>query len=202
MQLETFTRVFLPVYFVFYFAVAFLWRSYLVWKRTGVNPVVFSRTDNAHDLIGWIFKLVFAATAGAVLVYALAGRSYSYLAPIDWLERPVLKVIGLLLLLPSFVWTAAAQAQMGASWRIGIDAERKTALVRHGIFRLSRNPIFLGMMATLLGLFFVAPNALTLLIVGLGVALIQIQVRLEEEHLSRLHNSEYEKYRSQVRRWL
>jgi protein-S-isoprenylcysteine O-methyltransferase Ste14 len=34
--------------------------------------------------------------------------------------------------------------QMGDSWRIGIDQEQKTSLVRHGVFKLSRNPIFLG----------------------------------------------------------
>jgi protein-S-isoprenylcysteine O-methyltransferase Ste14 len=74
--------------------------------------------------------------------------------------------------------------------------------VRKGVFGLSRNPIFLGMMLTLLGLFLVIPNAVTLLILGLGVVLIQIQVRLEEEFLSRTHDRNYEEYRRDVRRWL
>jgi protein-S-isoprenylcysteine O-methyltransferase Ste14 len=73
---------------------------------------------------------------------------------------------------------------MGKSWRIGIDEERPATLVRQGVFGLSRNPIFLGMMVTLLGLFLSIPNAVTLLVLALGVVLIQIQVRLEEEFLS------------------
>jgi protein-S-isoprenylcysteine O-methyltransferase Ste14 len=60
----------------------------------------------------------------------------------------------------------------------------------------------LGMMLTLLGLFLVTPNAVTLLVLGLGVVLIQIQVRLEEEFLSNAHAEDYAEYRRGVRRWL
>jgi protein-S-isoprenylcysteine O-methyltransferase Ste14 len=75
-------------------------------------------------------------------------------------------------------------------------------LVRKGVFDLSRNPIFLGMMLTLLGLFLVIPNAVTLLAFVLGVVLIQIQVRLEEAFLSGAHGEDYADYRRYVRRWL
>ena len=34
-------RYFLPVYLLAYIIAAFFWRSYVVWKKTGVNPVVF-----------------------------------------------------------------------------------------------------------------------------------------------------------------
>lgn len=99
-------------------------------------------------------------------------------------------------------WMVVAQAQMGESWRIGIDEEHRTPLVRKGVFDLSRNPIFLGMMLTLAGLFLVIPNAVTLLALVLGAVLIQIQVRLEEEFLSRTHGEEYAEYRREVSRWL
>jgi protein-S-isoprenylcysteine O-methyltransferase Ste14 len=74
--------------------------------------------------------------------------------------------------------------------------------VRKGVFGLSRNPIFLGMMLTLLGLFLVIPNAVTQLVLGLGVVLIRIQVRLEEELPSREYGDDYADYRRDVRRWL
>jgi protein-S-isoprenylcysteine O-methyltransferase Ste14 len=41
-----------------------------------------------------------------------------------------------------------------------------------------------------------------LLALVLGVVLIQIQVRLEEEHLKALHGGKYEEYRCRVRRWV
>ncbi len=57
------------------------------------------------------------------------------------------------------------------------------------------------MMFTLFGLFLVIPNALTLLTLVLGVVLIQIQVRLEEEFLAKSHGAEYTEYRRRIRRW-
>ena len=195
-------KFFLPAYLVAYFFAAFFWRSFVVWKRTGVNPLVFKGSDNAHDYIGRVFKLLFAAVVAAVAVYSLSEHLYEYLTPIDWLERPWLRWAGVALLLVSLAWTVVAQAQMGESWRIGIDEERATPLVRKGVFVLSRNPIFLGMISTLLGLFLLIPNAVTLVVLGLGVVLIQIQVRLEEEFLSIAHGRDYGEYRRDVRRWL
>lgn len=193
---------FLPLYLLLYFVAAFFWRSFMVRKRTGINPVVFKGTDDAHDFIGRIFKLLFALIVAVVLSYSVWPEVYRYAAPIEWLEHTWLKWTGIALLLLSLVWTVMAQAQMGESWRIGIDQQHRTSLVRSGVFGISRNPIFLGMMLTLLGLFFVIPNALTLLAFVMGVVLIQIQVRLEEEFLTKAHGVEYEQYKRQVRRWI
>jgi protein-S-isoprenylcysteine O-methyltransferase Ste14 len=199
--MESLLKYFLPAYLAAYFLAAFFWRSYTVWKRTGINPLVFKGSDSAHDYIGRVFKLLFAAVVAAVAVYSTSGHFYEYLAPITWLEHRWLQWVGVALLLTSLAWTVVAQAQMGESWRIGIDEGRRTPLVRKGVFGLSRNPIFLGMMLTLLGLFLVMPNAVTLLVLCLGVMLIQIQVRLEEDFLSRAHGDDYADYRD-VRRWL
>lgn len=113
-----------------------------------------------------------------------------------------MRSVGVALLLVSLVWTVLAQAQMGESWRIGIDEEHHTPLVQRGVFGVSRNPIFLGMMLTVLGLFIVIPNAFTLLVLVMGVVLIQLQVRLEEEFLAETHGDEYAEYRMRVRRWV
>ena len=195
-------KYFLPLYLLSYLCAAFVWRSFMVWKKTGVNPVVFKSSDSAHDFIGKIFKVLFALIVITVLVYSFWPNAYRYMVAIGWLEHFWLRWTGLGLLLTSLLWTVVAQAQMGESWRIGIDHENQTPLVSTGVFGLSRNPIFLGMTITLVGLFLVIPNALTLLTLLMGVVLIQIQVRLEEEFLARVHGEEYFKYRQQIRRWL
>jgi len=87
------------------------------------------------------------------------------------------------------------------SWRSGIDEEQPTTLVQTGLFRYSRNPIFLGMIVTLTGVFLAMPNALSLPFLVLGFVLIQIQVRLEEEFLTKTPGTEYENFRQQVKRW-
>ena len=54
----------------------------------------------------------------------------------------------------------------------------------------------------LLGVFLIIPNAVTLIILITGELLIQIQVRLEEEFLTRAHGQAYLAYQKQVRRWV
>jgi len=146
-------RYFLPIYLIAYIVAAFVWRSYAVWKRTGVNPVVFKGSDSAHDFIGRLFKALFAVIVALVVIYAFIPSAYQYVMPIHSLERTSVRLTGFILLLVSLMWTVVAQAQMGNSWRIGIDTEHRTKLVQTGVFRLSRNPIFVGMIVTLLGLF-------------------------------------------------
>ncbi len=195
-------RYFLPIYLLAYSIAAFFWRSYVVWKRTGVNPVVFKGSDSAHDFIGRIFKVLFAVIVAVVVIYAFLPGAYQYLVPIDPFERRWIKLTGIVLLLASLAWTILAQAQMGDSWRIGIDTEHNTQLVQRGVFRLSRNPIFVGMILTLFGLFLVIPNVGTLFTFLIGIVLIGIQVRLEEEYLTRSHGEKYIEYRRNVRRWI
>jgi len=200
--MDSILRYFLPVYLIVYFAAAFFWRSYLVWKRTGVNPYKLGNADNANDFVGVLFRFTLAAIVLVVMLFSISKETYQYLTPIHRLEHPALVLIGLGLLLASLIWTLLAQVQMGNSWRIGIDANNKTQLVTQGIFGISRNPIFLGMRVTLLGFFLILPNAVTLTTLVLGEALMQIQVRLEEEYLRRTHGDEYRKYCQSTRRWL
>ncbi|MCK6559714.1 isoprenylcysteine carboxylmethyltransferase family protein [candidate division KSB1 bacterium] len=200
--MDAILRYVLPIYLIVYLTFAFFWRSFLVWKRTGVNPYVLGKTDNAHDFVGMLFRFTLIAIVAVVILHAASNQAYQHLAPIFWLERQALQHAGLFLLAASFIWTLLAQAQMGNSWRIGIDVNAKTPLITHGVFRWSRNPIFLGMRVTLLGLFLILPNAVTFALLLLGDALMQIQVRLEEEYLRQTHGVEYQKYCQQTRRWL
>jgi protein-S-isoprenylcysteine O-methyltransferase Ste14 len=192
----------LATYFLFYIAAAFVLPSYRVWKSTGINPITFGGSDTAHDYIGKLFKIVMVCLAAVLILYVFAPNYYPFLLPIVWLENQIVQIIGFGLLLLSLGWTVLAQIQMGNSWRIGIDEEKKTTLIQKGLFGCSRNPIFLGMIATLTGVFLTIPNALTLLFLTVGFVLIQIQVRLEEEFLTRAQGEEYISYRRAVRRWL
>lgn len=195
-------QLFLLFYTAVYFGTAFFWRSYRVWRATGINPYRLAEGDSLHKMTGQWLRRLSIGVVGVVIIYALIPGLYPYLGPLDWLEKVPVTAVGLSLLLVSLVWVLLAQSQMGNSWRIGIDAEHETSLVRRGVYGRSRNPIFLGMRANLLGLFLVLPNAITFTIWMLGDLLIQIQVYLEEAYLSQQHGPIYEQYRRQVKRWL
>jgi protein-S-isoprenylcysteine O-methyltransferase Ste14 len=174
--------------------------SYRVWKTTGVNPYKLGSTDSAHDYIGKLFRMLLIVCAFVILAFIFFPSLYNQFLPISFL--PSYPVIGMTLLLLALVWVLAAQRHMQKSWRIGIDEDVQTELVQRGLFKISRNPIFLGMRLMLLGLFLVLPNALMLVILVSGEILMQIQVRLEEEFLTRVHGDRYRMYQQQVRRWI
>jgi protein-S-isoprenylcysteine O-methyltransferase Ste14 len=102
----------------------------------------------------------------------------------------------------ALVLIIVAQQQMGNSWRIGVDYDYRTDFVQRGLFKYSRNPIFAGIMLSVIGYFMVLPNAIILLIVVLDLALIQVQIRLEEQHLASEYGEDYENYYRRVRRWI
>ena len=120
--------------------------------------------------------------------------------PITYLQTSTLQYTGTALCALSLTWTVVAQIQMGNSWRIGLDSTHRTELIKNGLFSVSRNPIFAGMILALLGLFMVIPNAITLLVLVCGYLLIQIQIRLEEEFLLQQHGEEYAAYKKKVNR--
>ncbi|NOH02139.1 MAG: isoprenylcysteine carboxylmethyltransferase family protein [Chloroflexi bacterium] len=195
-------KIFLLLYLLLFFGLAMVLPSYRVWKTSGVNPYKLGSSDSAHDYIGVLFRLTLIATAVIVVLAAFLPNLYVYLVPIDYLILSSLNIIGVAMLIIALVWVLIAQAHMQKSWRIGVDEDVKTELIQTGLFKVSRNPIFLGMRIMLLGLFLVLPSAASLVILIAGDLLIQIQVRLEEEFLTRAHGQAYLNYKKQVRRWL
>ena len=195
-------KVFLLVYLLLFFGLAMILPSYRVWKTTGVNPYKLGKSESAHDYVGTLFRLTIFSVALVVIAFAFLPNLYEYLVPISYLSNVTLNTVGQTLLVIAVIWVLVAQVHMQKSWRIGIDEDVKTELIQTGLFKLSRNPIFLGMRVMLLGLFLVLPSAATLVILFVGDLLIQIQVRLEEEFLTRTHGKAYLAYRKQVRRWI
>ena len=194
--------MYLFIFLLFYFFLVFLLRSFLLWKKTKVNPITFNKEDNAHGYNGRIFAFILMLELVIVSIYAFAPHWYKFLMPFWYLEYDILVYIGWALLFLSLVFVWLAQSDMRESWRIGIDEENKTELVTNGFFAISRNPIFLGIMIANVGLFFVLPNAFTLLIIALSTISINTQIRLEEEFLLKEFGEQYKQYQSKVNRWL
>ncbi|RYZ53882.1 MAG: isoprenylcysteine carboxylmethyltransferase family protein [Sphingobacteriales bacterium] len=191
---------FLVAYFITYLVVAFVWPSLRTYRQTGINPVTFGGTDTTHDLIGRWFKVLFALILLTIVIYWWDGSAYRYLLPAEYLQYPPVQWVGVGLCILSLLWTVLAQHQMGRSWHIGIDKEHNAELKISGLFAVSRNPIFLGMIVTLVGFLLVLPNAITLVVLTLVYVLIQVQIRLEEEFLLNQHDAAYQSYKIRVRR--
>tara|TARA_R110000868_G_scaffold305188_1_gene566301 strand:- start:1200 stop:1799 length:600 start_codon:yes stop_codon:yes gene_type:complete len=197
-----FYQIFLPIFTLIYILQIFVVKTIVQWKQTGTNPFVFGKTDNAHDYIGRVYKVMVLGTWVSIAFYSFFPKLYQYLLPFWYLDSGILRLTGLVVALASFIWIVIAQYQMARSWRIGINYEEKTELVERGVFAYFRNPIFLGMIVSYIGTFLIIPNVLSFSLLLVTYFVIQIQVRMEEEYLKEVHGKEYIRYLSKVRRWV
>lgn len=198
--MENYLSIILLLYFIVYFGIAFVLKTILVARKIGKNPLVLPKDDSAFGLIGKYFKLCLIFLFIYILFNAIIPNWNIYDIYIPFLLNPTFKYIGLFFLGISLVWTIVAQRNMKDSWRIGIDNEKKSELITTGLFSVSRNPIFFGMILSLVGLFLCLPTLFSSLFLVVGYLLIQIQIRLEEEFLIKEHGDLYLNYSSKVRR--
>ncbi len=78
-----------------------------------------------------------------------------------------------------------------------------TAIVTGGLFRYSRNPIYLALGAAQVGLALAAASPWAVLLVVPALVVVHYGViAREERYLAAKFGAEYDRYRARVRRWL
>ena len=81
--------------------------------------------------------------------------------------------------------------------------QKASALVTGGVYRFTRNPMYLGMLLVLTGWGVYLGNAAAWLGLPLFVALLNaLQIRAEERILRQRFGADYDRYAAQVRRWV
>lgn len=94
----------------------------------------------------------------------------------------------------------------GAFRRVGtpvVPFEPSTALVTAGWFRVTRNPMYLGLMLILFGVALIDGTLGAFLPLPVFVAILHFRfVRAEERFLEGIFGDRYRLYRTQVRRWI
>jgi protein-S-isoprenylcysteine O-methyltransferase Ste14 len=164
-------------------------------RRRGVNAMHFGRIDKKDFLIPpfavFYFYIVFAGAFGFPPV---SQQEFFHSEIISW-AGVLFCLCGLMLVLWSLV-------SFGLSFRVGIDTDHPDQLVTDGIFRYSRNPIYVAFALVLIGQFLIFPNWILLAYLVAAVWLFHRQVLREEEYLRNRYGPEYAEYCSRVRRYL
>lgn len=194
--------MYLFIFYCIFLVALFIVPSYVTYKRTGIKPFKFSTEETAINYVGKAYKIISATAFVTILINAFYPKVMLYIVPIEYLQNDILVWVGIGLIHLAFLIIFIAQRNMANEWRIGIDNENKVNLITKGMFGISRNPIFLGVIIVFLGLFFIIPNLITAIILVAGVIVIQVQVRLEEEFLLNQLGNEYKKYMTKVKRWI
>lgn len=83
------------------------------------------------------------------------------------------------------------------------DFSKSTSMVRDGIYRFSRNPMYLGKVIFLAGLSITTGNLIALITPVLFFSIMEFMfIPYEEEELEQIFGSEYRNYKKSVKRWI
>jgi protein-S-isoprenylcysteine O-methyltransferase Ste14 len=81
--------------------------------------------------------------------------------------------------------------------------EESSTLITEGIFRISRNPMYLGFVLILIGIAVLARSLSPYLIVlAFAILIDRVYITVEERMLAAKFGAEWERYRRRTRRWL
>jgi protein-S-isoprenylcysteine O-methyltransferase Ste14 len=185
------------------FVIAGGWRPWLQYRRHGFSGILLFRSGGLTQKLRdagtvVLFTLLFAQ---AVVAAGWPGK-LSLLIARESLASLLLYGAGSLLMFAGLMLLVAGQLHLGASWRIGIEAGAKPGLVTHGLYRVSRNPIYLGLIVFVTGYALTLPTILSfVLLIALYLGIRQ-QVAAEEAYLVATYGEAYRDYARRVGRFL
>lgn len=136
----------------------------------------------------------------ALISWALAALVPQASSPLGWLS---LVAIGLLVIGSVILLAAVLDFSRSETTVNPLEPEQAETLVVSGLFRFTRNPMYLGMALVLSAWALYLANVLAIIGPVLFVASITaLQIKPEEEALGKIFGQDYAEYRKRVRRWL
>jgi len=186
-----------------FYGLGFGWRTWVQLRRYGSSGIVLFRSGRpGQHLREALFVVLAVALLAEAALAAVAPRRLPGLVPLAPATAAVLRATGTVMVLGATALMLAAQLDLGASWRVGIDEGARPGLVTGGLYRYSRNPIYVAMLAALLGFALLLPSWISLgLLIGAGLG-IRRHVRDEEAYLARTYGEEYRRYAARVGRFV
>ena len=178
----------MAIFYAAYFAKMLLQRK----KGIQTSQLGKGKKDKKTFCVELLLKIATYAILPAELV-SILGRFRLWNPP--WSYSGIfLAAIGILI----FV---IAMGTMRDSWRAGIPASEKTELVTGGIYRISRNPAFLGFDLLYLGLLLAFFNVVHLVCVLFAIIMLHLQILQEERFLEGLFGEDYLRYKKKTGRY-
>jgi len=191
------------VWFVVVLGVGFGWRIWLQHRRFGHSGFFLFRSGRWVQHLRESMLLVLGALLGVqAVVYAVDPEGLASISALTPPSGGLAAALGILLILGGIALMIAAQLDLGASWRIGFDERARPGLVTTGLYRFSRNPIYLSLFLGLFGFMVLLPTWPTIGAVAASVIGFRNQVREEERFLHRLYGDEFVAYARRVGRFV
>jgi len=153
------------------------WKAPAVQKRSG--PL-------------WVWMIGIALFAGVA----------SFIPPRFWMlltfDAPWLRIIGIICLLLSTAFTLWARWVLGTMWSSSAVAKASHELHTDGPYRITRHPIYTGLLGMLLGTTLMSGLSFYLFIFLLSIVIFEVKLHLEERLMTETFGEEYVQYKRRV----
>ena len=106
-----------------------------------------------------------------------------------------IRYVGLAICAVGVLFFLFAIIAMRDNWRAGIDKSQVTTIVKSGVYRISRNPAFVGFDLMYIGFMLAMPNIFICTTALITILLIHQQILEEEKYLPQVFGAEYTQYK-------
>ena len=138
-----------------------------------------------------------------MLIALVAMLIFHFMLPIAKIVPTLWNLVGLFFLVSGITLNLIADR---AFQRIGTTVkpyQESSSLVTGGVFQISRNPMYLGMVLILIGIAVLLRTLSPLLVViPFAILIDQIYIRVEEQMLTEKFGAKWQAYKAKTRRWL
>lgn len=160
-----------------------------------MEPTIDAESSDRPGVVA-LPPLIYLAGVVAAVVLDLV-------VPIEWPLPAVVRWLGAGLALAAIALAVYARASFARAHTAANPMEASTALVTSGVFRWTRNPMYVGMTTLVIGAGLITSNPWFLIALAPVLAIMHWGVVLREErYLTRKFGPDYQAYRSRVRRYL
>jgi protein-S-isoprenylcysteine O-methyltransferase Ste14 len=163
----------------------------MILRKKGFRPL---GSPTIHPVLFYIGKVSLFTSWGYLLIYAIlvmSGKPSGYLLyPVP---AAVLVTVGSVFLIFAF-------HDLGDSLRVGLPGE-ETTLKTTGIYRFSRNPIYVGVDLIAIASFFYIPLIINILCAAVGIIVHHLIILSEEKFLEGRFGEEWLNYKQSTRRY-
>jgi protein-S-isoprenylcysteine O-methyltransferase Ste14 len=133
----------------------------------------------------------------------IAALALEWFFPTSFAQGPIRWIIGALMFLVGIALTVCGFITQKRAGTDPIPFNPSTRIVAHGVYRFSRNPMYLGFAVCTFGLAILVDSQWMLFAVPIGLVLTdRLVITREELYLERKFGEEYLDYKRRVRRWI
>jgi protein-S-isoprenylcysteine O-methyltransferase Ste14 len=133
----------------------------------------------------------------------LASLALEWFVPTSFMHGALRWILGALIVIAGIGLSVGGFITQKRAGTDPIPFNPSTRIVAHGLYRFTRNPMYIGFALWTLGLAVLINSGWMLLAVPIGLVLIdRIVITREERYLKRKFGEEYLNYKRRVRRWI